>query len=88
MNTVKRCCPVSSMVFIIHLRAVPFNITVVQSIRPSVTDQIPKDILVVQGDWNAKVGNNANENWQSTSGPFFSDETNERRLKTPELNHL
>ena len=31
----------------------------------NVFDQIPKkDILVVQGDWNAKVGRDACGNWQ------------------------
>ena len=44
-------------------------------------DQTPKkDILVVQGDWNAKVGKDACENWQCTCGPVFSDDTNERGL--------
>ena len=39
-----------------------------------------KDILVVQGDWNAKVGRGACGNWQGICGPFCNDDTNERRL--------
>ena len=27
-----------------------------------------KDILVVQGDWNAKIGEDAYENWKGTCG--------------------
>ena len=72
------CQPISSRLITIHLRATPFNITVVQAYAPTtdyddekiegfyeqlpeeVVDQIPKkDILIVQGDWNAKVGKDA-----------------------------
>ena len=73
VNTVMGCRPVSSRLFTIRLRAVPFNITIVQAYTPTsdyddnktedfydqpqnVIDQTPKDILVVQGVWNAKVG--------------------------------
>ena len=74
MNTVMGCRPVSSRLITIRLRAVPFNITIVQAYAPTsdsnnnkieefydqlqnVIDQTPKkDILVVQGDWNAKMG--------------------------------
>ena len=38
-------------------------------------------ILVVQGDWNAKVGKDACGNWQGICGPFCSDDTNERGLR-------
>ena len=44
----------------------------------SLVDQIPKqDILVVQGDWNAKAGEDA----QEVCGPFCNPETNDRGLK-------
>ena len=94
------CRPVSSGLITICLRAVPFNITVVQAYAPmsdygenkieefydqlqNVIDQtLKKDILVVQGDWHAKVGKDACENWQSTCGPFCNVDTNERGLKT------
>ena len=36
MNTVMGCCQVSSRLITIHLRAVPFNITVVQLYAPNV----------------------------------------------------
>ncbi|WP_419587757.1 hypothetical protein, partial [Thiolapillus sp.] len=81
VNTVMGCRPVSSRLITIRLRAVPFNITIVQAYAQTsdyddnkmeefydqlqnVIDQTPKkDILVVQGDWNAKVGRDACGNW-------------------------
>ena len=48
----------------------------------SLVDQIPKqDILIVQGDWNAKVGEDAQEDWEEVYGPFCSTKTNHRGLK-------
>ena len=48
----------------------------------NVIDQTPKwDILlVVHGDWNAVIGNNAYEHWQGVCGSFCNDETNDRGL--------
>ena len=47
-----------------------------------VVDQIPKkDILIVQGDWNAKVGKDACKNWKYTCGLYSNNETNERGLR-------
>ena len=44
----------------------------------NVIDQTPKkDILVVQGDWNAEVGRDACGNWQGICRPSCNDETNE-----------
>ena len=44
-----------------------------------VIDQAPKkDILVVQGDWNAKIGEDANKNWKGTCDQYCNPETNER----------
>ncbi|XP_063588658.1 uncharacterized protein LOC134765797 [Penaeus indicus] len=40
-----------------------------------------KDILVVQGDWNAKIGTDAYETWKRTTGKFGFGETNERVVK-------
>ena len=52
----------------------------------NVIDQTPrKDILVVQGDWNAKVGRDACGNWHGICGPFCDDDTNERRLRLLEF---
>ena len=46
-----------------------------------VINQAPKsDILVVQGDWNAKVGEDSQTDWQGTCGPYCNAETNERGL--------
>ena len=74
VNTVMGCRPVSSRPITIHLRTVPFDITIVQATSDYddyeieefydqlqiVIDQTSKtDILVVQGNWNAKVGRDA-----------------------------
>ena len=97
------CHLVSIRLSTIRLRAVPFNIAIVQAYAPTsdyddnemeefydqlqnVIDQIPKkDILVVQGDWNAKVGRDACGNWQGICGPFCNDDTNERGLRLLEF---
>ena len=47
-----------------------------------VIDQAPKkDILVKQGDWNAKIGEDASKNWMGTCGQYCNPETNERGLR-------
>ena len=52
----------------------------------NVIDQTPtKDIFVVQGHWNAKVGKDAFGNSQGICGPFCKDDTNERALTLLEL---
>ena len=44
-----------------------------------VIDDTPKkDILVLLGDWNAKVGEDAYTNWKGTCGQYANTETNER----------
>ena len=54
-----------------------------------VVDQIPKkDILIVQGDWNAKVGKDACKNWKYTCGLYSNNETNERGLRLLEFASL
>ena len=85
VNTDVGCHPVSRKLITVGLRAVSSNITDVQAYVPTsdneiekfydqlqkVVGQTPKeDILVVQGDWNAKVGKDANENWQNICVPF------------------
>ena len=48
----------------------------------SLVDQTPKqDILVIQGDWDAKVGEDAQEDWGEVCGPFCHPEINGRGLK-------
>ena len=97
------CRAVSIRLIAIHLKAVPFNITIIQAHVPTsndddneieefyeqlqnVIDQTPgKDILVMQGDWNAKVDKDACGNWQGICGPFINDDTNERGLRLLEF---
>jgi len=51
-----------------------------------VLDQVPrKDILVVQGDWNAKVGGDARKDWHSACGQHSNKETNNRGLRLLEF---
>ena len=87
VNIVMGCQPVSSRLNTVHLRATPFNITVVQAYAPTTDydedfyeqlqeflDQIPKkDILILQGDWNAKVGKDACKNWKNTCGLYSNN---------------
>lgn len=37
-----------------------------------------KDILIIQGDWNAKVGKDAIKDWADHCGPSCNERTNER----------
>ena len=78
VNTVMGCRPVSSRLITIRLRAVPFNITIVQAYAPT-------SDYDVQGDRNAKVGRDACGNWQGICGPFCNDDTNERGLRLLEF---
>ena len=101
-DSVKRvigCCPISSRLLTVRLRANPFNITIIQIYAPtssyddsevdefyrelqSLVDQTPKhDTLVVQGDWHAKVGEDAQGDWREFCGPSCNLETNDRGLK-------
>ena len=51
-----------------------------------VIDQAPKkDILIVQGDWNAKIGEDASKNWKGACGQYCNPETNERGLRLLEF---
>ena len=51
-----------------------------------IIDQTPKkDILVVQGGWNAKVGKDAQADWGEVCGPYCIVETNERGLRLLEF---
>ena len=100
VNTI--CRSVSNRLITISLRAVPFNITVVQAYAQTsdygdneieefydqlqnVVDQTQKNILVVRGIWNAKVGKDAFGNWQGICGPSCNDDTNERGLRLLEF---
>ena len=103
VDAVVGCRPVSSRLISIHMRAAPFNITIIQVYAPTsghddsevdhfyqhlqeTIDQTPKkDILVVQGDWNTKVGKDAQADWGEVCGRYCNDETNERSLRLLEL---
>ena len=51
-----------------------------------IVDQTPgKDIVVVQGDWNAKIGEDACTNWADTCGHSCNDLTNDRGLRLLEF---
>ena len=54
-----------------------------------VLDQIPrKDILIVQGSWNTKVGKDACKIWKNTCGLYSNNETNERGFRLLEFASL
>eukprot|EP00794_Sanderia_malayensis_P009660 gene9660-biopygen7980 len=55
----------------------------------STLKRIPKkDILVVMGDWNAKVGPDAHVDWPGTAGKFGLGTTNERGVRLLEFAKL
>ena len=96
VNCVMTCCPISSRLITIRLRASPFNITIIQAYAPTsnysdddveyfyeglqkVLDKTPKkDILVVQGDWNAEIGEEACKDWKGTCGHHCNTKSNDR----------
>ena len=54
-----------------------------------VRDQAPKkDIIAVQGDWNAKTRDDASKNWKGTCGQYCNPETNKKRLEAPRIRQL
>ena len=93
------CQPVSSRLITVHLRATPFNTTIVHAYAPTteyddekiedfyeqlqeVLDQVhKKDILMVQGDWNATAGKDECKNWKNTCGLYSNNETNQRGFR-------
>ena len=84
-----------------HLRpdlSEPYNITVIQVHAPtsdhkqvheqldSIIAKTPKkDILVVQGNWNAKVDSDTYQQQAGTEGKFGIGETNDRGLRLQEF---
>ena len=52
-----------------------------EQLQEEVLDETPrKDILIVQDDWNAKVGEDARKDWKGTCRPYSNAQTNERGL--------
>ena len=96
VNCVMNCCPISSRLITIRVRASPFNITIIQEYVPTsnysdddveyfyeelqkVLDKTPKkDILVVQGDCNAKIGEEVYKDWKGTCGHHCNIKSNDR----------
>ena len=101
VNAIMGYRPVSNRLNTIRLKALPFNITIIQAYAPTThldnndiedfydqrqEDQTPKkDILVVQGDWNAKIREDASKNWKGTCDQYCNPETNERGLRLLEF---
>ena len=54
-------------------------------LRYSMQKTPEKDILTVQGNWNAKVGKNAHADWGDVCGPYCNVETNEKGLRLLEF---
>ena len=59
--------------------------TFYESIEAAIATTPKKDILIVQGDWNAKVGQDAYQDWAGTVGRFGHGQTNERGLRLLEF---
>ena len=53
------------------------SITSTRNPRKTIDQTPKKDILVVQGDRNAKVGKDAQADWGEVCGPYCNVETNE-----------
>ena len=56
-----------------------------RQLQETIDQTSKKDILVVQGDWNAKVGKDAQADWGEVCGPYCNVETNERGLRLLEF---
>ena len=56
-----------------------------QQLQETIDKTPKKDILVVQGDWNAKVWKDAQADWGEVCGPSCNVETNERGLRLLEF---
>ena len=100
MSAVLGCRPVTSRLISIRLREALFNVTIIQVYAPTsghdidnfcqqlqdIIDQTPKKAsLIVQGDWNAVVKMNAQEDWGDVCGPYCNAEVNEIGLSLLEF---
>ena len=56
-----------------------------QQLQENIDQTAKKDILIVQGDFNAKFGKDAPADWRDVCGPFCNEETNERGLRLLEF---
>ena len=96
VNSVMGCRPVSNRIINTRIRASPFNITIIQAptsdyddteieafyeqLQEVLVETPKKGMLIVQGDWNAKVGEDATKDWKGICGPYRNSQTNERGL--------
>ena len=100
MSSVLGCRPVTSRLISIRLREALFNVTIIQVYAPTsghdveisyqqlqdIIDQTPKKAsLIVQGDWNAIVKRNAQEDWGDVCGPYCNAEVNDLGLRLLEF---
>lgn len=86
VNAIMVCWPVSNQLFIqAYAPTTDYdddNIKYFYKRVQKVIDQTPKkDTMVVQGSWNAKIGEDACKNWKGTCGQYYNLETNERGLR-------
>ena len=51
-----------------------------KQLQETIDQTSKKDILVVQGDWNAKIGKDEQTDWGEVCGPYCNVETNEKSL--------
>ena len=98
LDSIVSCTPISRRLISIRISVRPYNTTVIQVHAPtsdheqfykqldSIKAKTPKkDLLVVQGDWNAEVGPDAYQHWAGTVGRFVIGRTNDRGWRLREL---
>ena len=49
-----------------------------EELENTIKETPKKDFLIIQGDWNAKIGTDAYDDWGGTAGRFGLGETNDR----------
>ena len=49
-----------------------------QDLEKTIKEIPKKDIVVTQGDWNAKIDTDVHDQWRGTAGKFGVGKTNER----------
>ena len=47
-------------------------------LQSTISETDKRDIIVIQGDWNAKIGKDASLYWENVSGKYCNENTNER----------
>ena len=60
-------------------------------LQSTISEIYKRDIIVIQGDWNAKIGNDASLYWENISEKYCNENTNEivqRFLEFVKINSL